>query len=156
MYVKVTNGTVDTYPYNVGQLRRDNPNTSFPKKVPDQMLADYGIFPVTRADAPSIDTRTQVVTQKAVPELVGDNWVIGWDVSSKTSEEIKAHDNSSAVANRSKRDALLSATDWVVIMHTEKGTNIPADMELYRQSLRDITSHVNWPHLGDDDWPVKP
>lgn len=57
---------------------------------------------------------------------------------------------------RAKRDSLLAATDWVVIMHTEKGTNIPADMELYRQALRDITTHANWPNLSDSDWPTKP
>ena len=34
----------------------------------------------------------------------------------------------------------------------------------YRQALRDITTHSNWPNLkspdpsgaGDNDWPVKP
>jgi hypothetical protein len=27
---------------------------------------------------------------------------------------------------------------------------------IYRQALRDITSHSNWPHLSDEDWPTKP
>ena len=26
----------------------------------------------------------------------------------------------------------------------------------YRQALRDITGHDNWPNLSDSDWPVKP
>jgi hypothetical protein len=26
----------------------------------------------------------------------------------------------------------------------------------YRQALRDITNHVNFPYLADEDWPVKP
>ena len=26
----------------------------------------------------------------------------------------------------------------------------------YRQALRDITTHSNWPHLEEDDWPTKP
>jgi len=63
MHVKITNGTVDTYPYNVGQLRRDNPNTSFPKQIPDEMLENYGIMPVTVVDMPSIDDRTQKAEQ---------------------------------------------------------------------------------------------
>lgn len=29
-------------------------------------------------------------------------------------------------------------------------------MRDYRQALRDITTHANWPDLEDDDWPVKP
>jgi hypothetical protein len=27
---------------------------------------------------------------------------------------------------------------------------------VYRQALRDITDHVNFPYLADEDWPVKP
>ena len=26
----------------------------------------------------------------------------------------------------------------------------------YRQALRDITTHSNWPNLNPEDWPVKP
>jgi len=39
-------------------------------------------------------------------------------------------------------------------MHTEKGTNIPAEWELYRQALRDITGQAGFPHQVE--WPVKP
>jgi len=31
-----------------------------------------------------------------------------------------------------------------------------AEQTAYRQALRDITSHANWPHLEDADWPTKP
>ena len=30
------------------------------------------------------------------------------------------------------------------------------EMAAYRQALRDITSHANWPYLNEADWPVKP
>ena len=156
MLVKITNGNVDTYPYNVGQLRRDNPRTSFPKQVPDAVLAGYGVYPVTFAAQPDIDERTQKVEQDAQPTLVDGNWTVGWTVSSKTVEEIQDFDNSAAVSNRSERDRMLAKTDWIVIYHTEKGTNIPAEIELYRQALRDITDHENWPHLSSADWPTKP
>ena len=26
----------------------------------------------------------------------------------------------------------------------------------YRQALRDITAHSNWPYLQEADWPTKP
>ena len=67
MHVKTTNGNVDTYPYNVGQLRRDNPNTSFPKKIPDEVLAEWGVYPVTVEDEPSYTERTQTLAQEATP-----------------------------------------------------------------------------------------
>jgi hypothetical protein len=55
---------------------------------------------------------------------------------------------------RATRDALLAESDWIVIMHTERGTNIPAEWEIYRQSLRDITAQPGFPH--NVTWPTKP
>lgn len=57
---------------------------------------------------------------------------------------------------RQKRSDLLAETDWVVVFHTEKGTNIPLEWATYRQALRDITVHVNFPYLQEADWPAKP
>jgi hypothetical protein len=153
MHVKITNGSVDTYPYNVGQLRRDNPQTSFPKKVPDEMLADYGIMPVVFTRMPSIDERTQKTEQEATPSLVGGSWTIGWTITDKTAEEVQQYDDSVAAGNRSKRDGLLAQSDWTQV------ADAPVDATAwatYRQALRDITTHVNWPNLSEDDWPVKP
>jgi hypothetical protein len=55
---------------------------------------------------------------------------------------------------RSRRDSLLKDSDWVVIMHTEKGTNIPMEWEVYRQALRDITGQAGFPY--EVTWPTKP
>jgi len=41
---------------------------------------------------------------------------------------------------RSKRDNLLKASDWEVIMAKEKGSSLSAGFKKYRQDLRDITS----------------
>ena len=40
---------------------------------------------------------------------------------------------------RSKRDNLLKASDWEVIMAKEKGSTLSAGFKTYRQDLRDIT-----------------
>ena len=152
MHVKITNGTVDTYPYNVGQLRRDNPNTSFPKQIPSEMLESYGILPVTFADMPSINGRTQKTEQEATPSLVDGAWTIGWTTSSKTAEETQAWDDGMASSNRGKRDGLLAETDYFALTDV----TMDAAMTTYRQALRDITDHSNWPNLSDADWPAKP
>ena len=162
MHVKITNGTVDTYPYNVGQLRRDNPNTSFPKKIPDDMLASYGVMPVTYADMLTVDDRTQKVEQEAAPSLVDGSWTIGWTITDKSAEEVQQYDTNTAETVRSIRDSLLAETDWIITKETEKaarddlGLQIPFVWLDYRQALRDITSHANFPHLNEADWPVKP
>ena len=152
-YVKITNGTVDTYPYNVGQLRRDNPNTSFPKKVPDAMLADWGVFPVVVTEQPNYTERTQSCVSETQPVLTDGVWTVGWSVVDKTAEEVQQYDDSVAASNRSTRDALLASSDWTQV------ADAPVDATAwatYRQALRDITAHANWPHLTEADWPVKP
>ena len=56
------------------------------------------------------------------------------------------------VVARKKRDALLLETDvWGL-------ADYPAtdNQTTYRQALRDITTHANWPVLADSDWPIKP
>lgn len=156
MYVKISNGAVEQFPYTLGDLRRDNRNTSFPRKIPDQTLAAYGVYKVVEAAAPSYDERTQKIERSQAPLMTDGVWSISWAVIDKSQDEVQQYNAAAAKAVRDKRDGLLAETDWVVIMHTEKGTNIPADIEIYRQALRDITSHANFPHLTDTDWPVKP
>ena len=152
MHVKTTNGNVDTYPYNVGQLRRDNPNTSFPKKIPDEVLAEWGVYPVTVEDEPSYTERTQTLAQEATPTGSGETWTIGWTVSDKTAEQVQAYDASISETNRAKRNELLAETDYFAL--TDVTMN--AAMTTYRQALRDITDHANFPNLDDADWPTKP
>ena len=151
-YVKITNGNVDTYPYSVGKLRRDNPNTSFPKQIPAEILESYGVLSVTFTDMPSIDDRTQKIAQEAEPSLVSGAWTVGWTTSSKTADETAEHDANMAASNRSARDGLLAATDYFALTDVTMDSN----MTSYRQALRDITSHSNWPNLADGDWPTKP
>ena len=58
-----------------------------------------------------------------------------------------------ASSNRSKRNYLLSDSDWTQV------ADAPVDATAwatYRQALRDITGHVNFPYLTDEDWPVAP
>ena len=55
---------------------------------------------------------------------------------------------------RTTRDAMLAETDWLIVMHKEKGTNIPAAWKTYRQALRDITN--DYTSLDDVVWPEKP
>ena len=64
---------------------------------------------------------------------------------------------------RVERDARLTACDWIITMHKELGTNIPAAWKTYRQSLRDLPASAS-PSLdsnGDLDltsvtWPTEP
>lgn len=152
MYVKITNGAAEQYPYTLGNLRRDNPNTSFPKRPSNETLAAWGVYPVTIADVPSVNDRTQNAIQDASPTLVDGSWTLGWTVESKTSEEVQAYDDQAANSNRDVRYSLIAETDW----WASSDLTMTAEQTAYRQALRDITSHANWPHLDEADWPTKP
>lgn len=60
--------------------------------------------------------------------------------------------NEMPMRKRMERDQLLSATDW----WAGSDRTMTADQTAYRQALRDITTHANWPNLADSDWPTKP
>jgi len=149
--VKITSGNVDTYPYSVGQLRRDNPNTSFPKRIPDDMLADWGVYPVVYTDLPSIDDRTQKVEQEATPSLFAGAWTVGWTTSDKTAEEVQEYDDNQAASVRSERDGLLAQSDWTQVADAPVDATVWAT---YRQALRDITDQAGFPN--DINWPTQP
>jgi len=152
MYVKITSGSVDTYPYNVGQLRRDNPNTSFSSRIPLNILEEYGVFPVSVSDMPVVDDRTQLAVQDSTPSLIDGAWTVDWNILSKPSEDIQTWDENLALSNRGKRDGLLAETDYFALTDV----TMDAAMTTYRQALRDITAHSNFPRLEDADWPTKP
>lgn len=151
MYVKISNGAVDQYPYTVGNLRRDNLHTSFPKHPSDELLADWGVLPVTQLDEPSDDPDANHINPNAAPHLQDGVWVLGWTVVPKTAEEIQAATDSEADRNRGIRNELLAETDYQGL----SDVTMSSEMTSYRQALRDITSHSNWPYLDASDWPVK-
>lgn len=70
-----------------------------------------------------------------------------------SAELLAAEPTRHASIKRSIRDSLLAETDWTQV------ADAPADATTwatYRQALRDITTHTNWPNLSEPDWPAKP
>lgn len=151
MFVKITNGQVTKYPYTVGDLRRDNPNTSFPKTVPTATMAAYGMYPVGYEAAPDYDPLTHRLQHSTVPSLVDGEWKLTKTVVALTADQIADATSAKAAEMRKVRDALLAETDYFALTDV----TMDAAMTSYRQALRDITSHANWPYLTDADWPVK-
>tara|TARA_R110000822_G_scaffold163565_1_gene303827 strand:- start:3 stop:290 length:288 start_codon:yes stop_codon:yes gene_type:complete len=61
-------------------------------------------------------------------------------------------DTRAATSAREERDKLLAETDWMA----NSDVTMSDAWRTYRQSLRDITSHSNWPNLNGGDWPTEP
>ena len=53
MYVKVNNGTATKY--SLSQLKKDNPNVSFPTSPSDALLSSYDVYPLVNNDRPAVD-----------------------------------------------------------------------------------------------------
>ena len=55
---------------------------------------------------------------------------------------------------REERNQLLLDSDWTQLSDVNQRTRYA--YVGYRQALRDLTDHENWPQLTADDWPKKP
>ena len=148
-YVK-TQGGQTVYPYSIGQLRKDNPSTSFPKSIPDSMLETYGVYSVTVVEAPACNTDTQRIEQATQPTENNGQWVLGWSVIDLTAEELTARVEAVKAEARALRDRLLAATDWTA----NSDVTMSDEMRAYRQALRDVPSQAGFP--DNVTWPVKP
>ena len=112
----------------------------------------YGMYPVTTEDTPEHDPLTQKIVTADTPVLKDTEWVLTKTVEDMSAEEVAALNDEAAQLNRTKRNSLISETDYFALTDV----TMDAPMTTYRQQLRDITTHANWPHLSDEDWPVKP
>ena len=77
------------------------------------------------------------------------------EISAQQAEETawaNGANDRAASDNRAKRNQLIAETDFFALTDV----TLTAEMTTYRQALRDITSHSNWPNLSDSDWPTKP
>jgi hypothetical protein len=76
------------WPYSYAQLRRDNPDVSFPREVDDAWLNANNIFKVTPSAQPAYDLNKNVV--EAQPQRINGEWVQVWAQVNATLEEIVA------------------------------------------------------------------
>jgi len=150
-----------------GEVRRMHSNTSLPKVWDANVCSALGIDPVLAAPKPEVTGYTQAVRNGATQDANG-NWVQAWsvvDMFADTTEDgvttTKAEheaayqadlDAKAAESVRTQRDKLLADTDW----HGLSDVTMSAEMTAYRQALRDITDHANFPNLEEADWPVAP
>ena len=170
-----------------GQLRRENANMSLPKSWGVNVHKALGIDPVLSSSRPDPSGPYKNVERDGVTQDSDGNWVFAWkeiDMFTEYSAHVDVdgnevpgpgHDDYAQTVTytvadqqaayqtqldaqaadevRATRDALLAETDF----HALSDTTMLSDMAAYRQALRDITAHANFPHdMEESDWPVKP
>lgn len=153
MYVKANGSEIQTFPYSLKQMKLDNSNVSFPKIISDELAASYNVFPVVEDPVPEHSDATQYIELNSAPTLVDGVWKLGWTVVTRNSDQQSAYDEDVGRILRVERDTKLAATDWWALPDSPTMTS---EQTAYRQALRDLPTHSNWPHLSESDWPTKP
>ena len=142
-----------------GELRRDNPNMSLPKAWGANVHDALNVDPVLSSPRPSENIGAyQTVRRNGVTQDANGNWVEAWQIvdmfvdDAELGTKAEQENAYASKLNRDIRDERLVETDvWALSDRT-----MTAEQTAYRQALRDITTHANWPHLSEDDWPTKP
>lgn len=154
MYAKIQNGSAVKSPYTTDDLRKDNPQTSFPSEMSDALLAEYGVVNVVITTKPNVDHTKNVIFATPQFNQETQQWETVWVVEDATQEEINERVLAETEKVRKERNALIAETDWIVTKNLELNQNVPGKWEVYRQDLRDIPSQAGFPH--NVTWPVKP
>lgn len=150
MYVFAEGSKVLSYPYSLVELRRDNPNTSFPSSMTDQELAAWGVFPVMLTDPPTFDFATETLHQLN-PVCVDGEWRQVWSLVKVSDAEAAARLEAQKLSVRQERDQKLAACDWT------QAADAPVDTKawaVYRQELRNISDQEGFPWVVA--WPTQP
>lgn len=86
MYVKVKSAVIEKYPYEVNQIRKENPNISLPAYIDDDLLQTFGVYRVEQTEIPSYDL-LNYIHEEENPVLIDGVWKQSWVVREKTNEE---------------------------------------------------------------------
>jgi hypothetical protein len=137
LYAKIENGSIAKYPYNLGDLRSDNKNTSFPKDALSRsdVLSDFGVSEVSEV-APALKAGYKY--SEANPESDGSGgWRQVWVEELKTVDELVDTDITKVTAPQVSIDEGLEPgvpewdgerwnQTWVVTQHSAgNNTGIP-------------------------------
>jgi len=147
-----------------GQVRAANPNMSLPRVWDSNVCDALNVDPVLESPAATVGAY-QYSARDGVEQDANGNWVEkyvardmfadieGGDTKAEQEAAYQATlDANTAAGHRATRDAKLAETDFYAL----SDVTMSSAMTTYRQALRDLPDHSNWPNLEDADWPTKP
>lgn len=152
LFIKLENNQPVGNPITELTLRRLFAKTSFPMFFTADAVEPLGYGLYDFSSQPELG-RYQKAVQVAPVRSDSGVWRQTWlavDVDESEKAEVDAKQ---AALTRGHRDFLLTSSDWTQLADAPVDA---ATWATYRQALRDITNHVNFPYLAASDWPVKP
>ena len=147
-----------------GEWRAAFPQMALPRVWGANVCDAMNIDPVLASPA-ATTTAYQVSVRDGVEQDANGNWVEKYvardmfaddaELGTKAEQEAAYQatlDANTAANHRATRDAKLAETDFYAL----SDVTMSSEMTTYRQALRDLPTHENWPNLEDSDWPTKP
>lgn len=148
------------------QIKRDNPNVSLPRVWNVNVFETLGIDPVLSSSKPNATGDYKIVVRNGVEQDAKNNWVYAWaeknmfskytdsdGVIHTKAEQEKTYqaflDSDTAKGMRTQRNELLEETDFYAL----SDVTMSDEMKAYRQALRDLPTHKDWPK---STFPEKP
>jgi len=152
-YAKIVNGVVVKYPYTMSDLRKENPNTSFPMKMNEESMMSWDMYTVHMENTPMFNAQTQKAVRSNTPTFKEGRWVLEWTIENLTEQEVVAARLALEEQIRSQRNDALAKTDWIVLKYMETTGEVPENWRTYRQALRDLPEQDVFPQVV---WPIEP
>mgnify|MGYP003127817476 CR=1 FL=1 len=151
-----------------GEWRAAFPQMALPRVWGASVCNAMNIDPVLASPAATVGAY-QYSARDGVEQDANGNWVekyVATDMFADTTDDdgnktTKAEheaayqatlDATTAAGHRATRDAKLAETDFYAL----SDVTMSSEMTTYRQALRDLPTHDNWPNLEDADWPTRP
>ena len=147
-----------------GEWRAAFPQMALPRVWGANVCDAMNIDPVLASPA-ATTTAYQVSVRDGVEQNDNGDWVEKYvardmfaddaELGTKAEQEAAYQatlDANTAAGHRATRDAKLAETDFYAL----SDVTMSSEMTTYRQALRDLPTHENWPNLEDSDWPTKP
>ena len=139
---------LERYPYTLTDLRRDNPQTSFPRTITEETAKAFNCVPVTQVAYTDNYTKNYVRSARNN----GGTWEEQLIESDATDDQIA--ERTAAISNdvRYERNQKLSECDWT--QANDSPLKAASAWTTYRQALRDVPAQSGFPHTVT--WPTKP
>ena len=156
MYAKISGNTVLQFPYTFGDLRKDNPNVSFPKNITSGIMQRYGMVGVLEGPKPTLGAyqtvqRNALPTRPVIgqyteenapmPEMVGEDIIAGYWMIEYTAVDIFADttDEDGVVTTKAEHEAAYQATLDAATAETNRNKRNELLAETDYFALSDVT-----------------
>ena len=131
--------------YFINRFRADNPNTSFPTDIPNEMYAAYGVHKVSQSIIPEYNRLTQYAVE-SVEEIDG-TWTQVWTVADLPLEKAFHNLTEAIASDRYKKETSgISWTDadgvvWVIATDLDSQQRLNSTVSAINNNIRTTSGY---------------